>query len=94
MNRQLRSGKELLVTVPVKRPYKRRKVGEPVVVVEPVVVEPVVVVPVVVEPITVGVELADEEPMNKLILDETAEDESPAKLPVVEPVVVLMAYLL
>ena len=48
MNRQLRSGKELLVTVPVKRPYKRRKVGEPVVV-EPVVVELPVVEPVVVK---------------------------------------------
>ena len=72
MNRQLRSGKERLVTVPVKRPYKKIKVGEPVVVVE----------------------IADVESMNKLILDETAEDEPPAKLPVVEPVVVLMAYLL
>ena len=42
------------MTVPVKRPYKKRKVIEPeppVVVVEPVVVEPVVVEPVVVEPV-------------------------------------------
>ena len=58
MNRQLRNGKERLVTVPVKRPYKKRMIGEPVVVVE----------------------LAEKEPMNKLILDETAEDEPPAKI--------------